>query len=78
MSCINISEINESSMCHSNINNYPELKEGYDKWNISRAEFNANKDRGPKDWQKDYQKGLNKKEQVEEKHLTTIKTFVKE
>tara|TARA_B100000085_G_C18555525_1_gene517533 strand:- start:1374 stop:2108 length:735 start_codon:yes stop_codon:yes gene_type:complete len=78
MTCININDINKSSMCHNSMDNYPELQEGYDKWNVSRAKFNADKNRGPNDWQKDYQKGLNYKDKTEDKHLTNIKTFVKD
>ena len=78
MTCININEINESSMCQNSLNNYPELKKGYDEWNISRANFNANKSRPPTEWQKDYQKGLNYEEKTEPNHLTTVKTKVKD
>ncbi len=40
------------------ISDYPELKENYDYWNVSRMRFNSRPDRTVKDWERHYHNGL--------------------
>ena len=77
LTCINPNEINNSTIQYDLVDNKPELKQAYEQWNVSRAEFNKNL-KNPEDWQKDYFKGLNYQKKIEQNHLTTIKTHIKE
>lgn len=76
ITCINIKSINNACISETLIDDNIELKSAFDKWNISRSDFNK-KLNNPEDWQKDYFKGLNAKDTVEQNHLTTIKTHIR-
>lgn len=73
--CIDLNELNKSSIQHIDINTNPDLKKAYEAWSISRSNFNQSQ-RSPEDWQKDYFKGLKTNNEIQEQHLTTIKLYV--
>jgi hypothetical protein len=73
LTCINLKELNNSTLVYKYIENDKVLHEQYNKWNISRKEFNSNKERKPEDWQKDYFKGQKADNSMTTNHLTTIK-----
>lgn len=76
ITCINLTEINNSTIDYELIDDNPELKLAYEQWNVSRSEFNKG-NRKPEDWQKDYFKGMNSEKKIENNHLTTIKTHIR-
>jgi hypothetical protein len=77
LTCININEINNSYITDKIIDENLELKNAYNTWNQSRAEFNK-KLNNPDDWQKDYFKGIQSDGSTNKDHLTKINLHSKE
>jgi hypothetical protein len=75
ITCINIQQLNNSSIVYDLIDNNIELKNAYNNWNISRANFNKSL-RSPDDWQKDYFKGIKQDNTIDSDHLTKIRTNI--
>jgi hypothetical protein len=77
LTVVDLATIDHSTITYRSIEENPQLKDDYNTWRTSRSNFNQSQ-RDPKDWQKDYFKGINSNGSVQENHYTTIKTYVKD